>query len=103
MRKVQKVSVSGSGSGWERVKVQVQVFEEVEEVLVEDKDLCVEVEVEETGVEVDSQDGRLVVKLRAQSCAGGVAMIAQSSIMQPAMRMTNPAELRDLVMAAPPS
>ena len=43
MRKVQKVS----GSGWERVKVQVQVFEEVEEVLVEDKDLCVEVEVEE--------------------------------------------------------
>lgn len=39
--------MSGSGSGWERVKVQVQVFEEVEEVLVEDKDLCVEVEVEE--------------------------------------------------------
>ena len=61
------------------------------------------VEIEKTGVEVDSQDGRLVVKLRAQSCAGGVAMIAQSSIMQPAMRMTNPAELRDLVMAAPPS
>jgi hypothetical protein len=61
------------------------------------------VEAEETGVEVDSQDGRLVVKLRAGSCAGGGAMIAQSSIMQPAMRMTNPAELRDLAMAAPPS
>ena len=60
------------------------------------------VEVEETGVEVNSQDGRLVVKLRSRSEAGGVAMIAQSSIMQPAMRTTNPAELRDLAMAAPP-
>lgn len=35
------------GSGWERVKERVQAFEEVEEVQVEDKDLCVEVEVEE--------------------------------------------------------
>ena len=61
------------------------------------------VEIDKTGVEVDIQDRRLAVKLRAGSQAGGVAMIAQSSIMQPAMRMTNPAELRDLVMAAPPS
>ena len=60
-------------------------------------------EVEETGVEVDSQDLRLVVKLKAGRQVGRVAMIAQSNIMQPAMRMTNPAELRDLVMAAPPS
>ena len=74
-----------------------------ESVLPKQGEKKVEIKVEETGVEVDSQDGRLVVKLRAQSCAGGVAMIAQSSIMQPAMRMTNPAELRDLVMAAPPS
>jgi hypothetical protein len=54
-------------------------------------------------VEADSHRRWGVVKLRAQSRAGGVAMIAQSSIMQPATRTMSPTELRDLVMAAPPS
>lgn len=43
-----------SGLGYERVQVQVKVLEEVEEVeeVLEDKDLCVEVE-----VEVEEQTG----------------------------------------------
>jgi hypothetical protein len=54
--------------------------------------------VQEDGFEADSH-----VKLKAESRAGGVTMVAQSNITQPATSTMSPAELRDLVMAAPPS
>lgn len=55
---------------------------------------------EKTGVEADSHDRGLVVKVRVGSKVGGVRITAQSSIMQPATRVISPAELMDLVMAA---
>jgi hypothetical protein len=58
--------------------------------------------VEGAKIEANSHDRLVFVELRAGSRAGDVAVIAQSSIMQPATSTTSPIELRDLVMAAPP-